>query len=93
LSIDAFIITAIEFLDANPELMPTDNAVNFISDDNGATYNQCHCTCFLQTLSSLADSCIVWSNFEIGDLELWRSETYSRFFDFLDKKGGFYYEV
>ena len=37
--------------------------------------------------------CIVWSNFEIGDLELWRGEAYSKFFDFLDEKGGFYYEV
>ena len=34
----------------------------------------------------------VWSNFEIGDLDLWRSEAYSKFFDFLDRKGGFYYE-
>ena len=34
----------------------------------------------------------VWSNFEIGDLDLWRSEGYSKFFDFLDQKGGFYYE-
>jgi len=34
----------------------------------------------------------VWSNFEIGDLDLWRSEAYSTFFDFLDQKGGFYYE-
>lgn len=36
---------------------------------------------------------IVWSNFEIGDLDLWRGEAYSKFFDFLDEKGGFYYEV
>lgn len=36
---------------------------------------------------------IVWSNFEIGDLDLWRGEAYTKFFDFLDKKGGFYYEV
>jgi hypothetical protein len=35
----------------------------------------------------------VWSNFEIGSLELWRGEPYSKFFDFLDSKGGFYYEV
>lgn len=38
-------------------------------------------------------NCVVWSNFEIGDLELWRGEAYSKFFDFLDEKGGFYYEV
>ena len=35
---------------------------------------------------------IVWSNFEIGDLDLWRSEAYMKFFEHLDKKGGFYYE-
>ncbi|KAL0574162.1 hypothetical protein V5O48_007790 [Marasmius crinis-equi] len=35
---------------------------------------------------------LVWSNFEIGDLEFWRGEAYGQFFDFLDKKGGFYYE-
>ena len=35
----------------------------------------------------------VWSNFEIGDLDFWRGEAYSKFVDFLDSKGGFYYEV
>jgi alpha 1,2-mannosyltransferase len=35
----------------------------------------------------------VWSNFEIADLDFWRSETYIKYFDFLDQKGGFYYEV
>lgn len=39
------------------------------------------------------DPWTVWSNFEIGDLEFWRGEAYSKFFDFLDEKGGFYYEV
>ena len=36
---------------------------------------------------------LVWSNFEIGNLDLWRSEAYMKFFDFLDERGGFYYEV
>ena len=35
----------------------------------------------------------VWSNFEIGDLDFWRGDTYMKFFEFLDSKGGFYYEV
>lgn len=35
----------------------------------------------------------VWSNFEIGDLDFWRGEAYMKFFEHLDKKGGFYYEV
>ena len=34
-----------------------------------------------------------WSNFEIGDLDFWRGEAYSKYFDYLESKGGFYYEV
>ncbi|KAF8312021.1 glycosyltransferase family 15 protein [Clavulina sp. PMI_390] len=65
-----------EFMDENPETMPKDNALAFVSDDGGRTYNKCH----------------FWSNFEIGDLNFWRGEAYMKFFEFLDKKGGFYYE-
>jgi len=35
----------------------------------------------------------VWSNFEIADLDFWRSEAYEKFFTHLDRNGGFYYEV
>ncbi|KAG6814354.1 hypothetical protein H0H92_010939 [Tricholoma furcatifolium] len=65
-----------EFTSKNPELIPEGNAMSFLSDDGGETYNRCH----------------FWSNFEIADLDLWRGEAYSKFFDFLDEKGGFYYE-
>ncbi|SMN19325.1 similar to Saccharomyces cerevisiae YKR061W KTR2 Mannosyltransferase involved in N-linked protein glycosylation [Maudiozyma saulgeensis] len=36
--------------------------------------------------------CHFWSNFEIGDLNFFRSDEYIRFFDYLDSSGGFYYE-
>ncbi|KAG8737510.1 alpha 1,2-mannosyltransferase 2.4.1 [Ceratobasidium sp. 414] len=65
-----------EFIQKYPELVPEDNAMAFLSDDGGESYNNCH----------------FWSNFEIGDLNFWRSEAYSKYFDFLDSKGGFYYE-
>ncbi|KAI0636864.1 glycosyltransferase family 15 protein [Trametes polyzona] len=65
-----------EFIEENPDAVSPDNAMSFISDDGGKSYNNCH----------------FWSNFEIGDLDFWRGEAYSKFFDFLDKKGGFYYE-
>ncbi|KAF5330301.1 hypothetical protein D9619_005523 [Psilocybe cf. subviscida] len=65
-----------EFIHAYPDLVSPDNAMQFLSDDGGESYNRCH----------------FWSNFEIGNLDLWRSEPYSKFFDFLDQKGGFYYE-
>jgi alpha 1,2-mannosyltransferase len=35
----------------------------------------------------------VWSNFEVADLDFWRGEAYTAFFEYLDRAGGFYYEV
>jgi len=64
------------FIKENPGLMAPDNAMGFISDDGGETYNRCH----------------FWSNFEIGSLDFWRGEGYTKYFDYLDKEGGFYYE-
>ncbi|KAG9048689.1 alpha 1,2-mannosyltransferase 2.4.1 [Tulasnella sp. UAMH 9824] len=68
--------TVKEFIKAHPEYIPEDNALKFLSDDGGQTYNRCH----------------FWSNFEIGDLNFWRSEAYMKFFEHLDAAGGFYYE-
>jgi hypothetical protein len=34
-----------------------------------------------------------WSNFEIADMDFWRGEAYQAFFQYLESKGGFYYEV
>jgi len=44
--------------------------------DDGKTYNLCH----------------FWSNFEIADMNFWRGPAYTAFFEYLDSKGGFYYE-
>jgi len=68
--------TTKEFIKEHPDYLPKDNAMNFLSADGGDTYNRCH----------------FWSNFEIGDLNFWRGEAYSKYFDFLDQAGGFYYE-
>ncbi|CCH59839.1 hypothetical protein TBLA_0C00180 [Henningerozyma blattae CBS 6284] len=68
--------TTLEFIDKNPEFLAKDNMLDFISDDDGTSYNNCH----------------FWSNFEIASLDLWRGEAYSKYFDYLDKKGGFFYE-
>jgi alpha 1,2-mannosyltransferase len=40
----------IDFIRENPQYVPEDNAMQFISDDGGESYNKCH----------------FWSNFEIG---------------------------
>ena len=37
-------------------------------------------------------TCHFWSNFEIGDMEFWRSPAYEEYFEHLDRAGGFFYE-
>ena len=69
--------TVKQFMIEYSDLIPKDNALKWISVDNGRTYNLCH----------------FWSNFEIGDLNFWRSEQYLKFFEYLDKAGGFYYDM
>ncbi|CCE61974.1 hypothetical protein TPHA_0B03020 [Tetrapisispora phaffii CBS 4417] len=65
----------------------TSNSYDFITDQSiigkfglgrksSCSYNMCH----------------FWSNFEIGDLNFFRSTKYQDFFDYLDASGGFYYE-
>ncbi|KAI1809404.1 glycosyltransferase family 15 protein [Poronia punctata] len=36
--------------------------------------------------------CHYWSNFEIADMDFFRSKAYQDYFEHLDKQGGFYYE-
>lgn len=68
--------TVKSFMKENPDMIPKDNLINFISNDGGKNYNLCH----------------FWSNFEIADLKFLRSPEYTAFFDYLDKSGGFFYE-
>lgn len=68
--------TVKEFSKKHSEYIEKDNLMEFISNDGGESYNLCH----------------FWSNFEIGSLDLWRGEAYTKFFAFLDEKGGFFYE-
>ncbi|CAI4051531.1 hypothetical protein SKDZ_15G2470 [Saccharomyces kudriavzevii ZP591] len=64
------------FMKANPDLIHKNNMLDFVSDDEGLSYNLCH----------------FWSNFEIASLDLWRSAAYTAYFDYLDQEGGFFYE-
>lgn len=68
--------TSMKFFKENSEYVAEDNLMGFISNDDGATYNLCH----------------FWSNFEIANLNLWRSQAYREYFDYLDHAGGFFYE-
>jgi mannosyltransferase len=79
--------TAEQFFKQNPEYVAPNNALDFITDkktlrrgdlvlDTNSDYNLCH----------------FWSNFEIANLDFFRSERYVKFFEHLDKSGGFFYE-
>ena len=69
--------TCTGFISENPQYLAENNALPYMSDDGGASYNLCH----------------FWSNFEIANMDFWRGEAYSKYFDYLDATGGFYYEV
>ncbi|KAM5438646.1 alpha 1,2-mannosyltransferase 2.4.1 [Microsporum ferrugineum] len=68
--------TSKKFMDQFPEHIAEDNNLDFISNDGGNSYNLCH----------------FWSNFEVGDLNFFRSQKYLDFFNLLDQEGGFFYE-
>lgn len=69
-----------EFVRAHPEYVSKNAGVHFLTDEPDKFmergWNLCH----------------FWSNFEIGDLNFWRSSIYREYFDHLDKAGGFFYE-
>ncbi|KAF9076991.1 glycosyltransferase family 15 protein [Rhodocollybia butyracea] len=65
-----------EFIAKYPQYVENRNAIDLLSDDGGASYNLCH----------------FWSNFEIADMDFWRSEAYTAYFSYLERTGGFYYE-
>ena len=64
------------FTSIHPEYLHENNLMDFISDDDGETFNGCH----------------FWSNFEVADLNFFRSQAYTDYFDYLDKTGNFFYE-
>ena len=69
--------------------------MGFFSNNGGETYNGCHCKSYSHSLpfAGLKYAYVVWSNFEIADMDFWRGPAYTAFFQYLDATGGFYYEV
>ncbi|KAJ4388745.1 putative mannosyltransferase ktr4 [Gnomoniopsis smithogilvyi] len=73
-----------KFLAHHPEYQHENSAYNWLVDksrrpdhyDKANGYSTCH----------------FWSNFEIGDMNFWRSQTYEDYFNHLDRAGGFFYE-
>ncbi|KAI8868543.1 glycosyl transferase [Ramicandelaber brevisporus] len=68
--------TTLEFMKDYSHMIPKNNFFNWLSDDDGRTYNMCH----------------FWSNFEIASVKWLNSPEYLAYFSYLDKAGGFFYE-
>lgn len=97
-----FVLSLYEYEETIPTLWQT--VENYISLDNGDINMDKNAYDFLTDKSKVGvhfpvvesnsdyNLCHFWSNFEIGDLNFFRSEKYIKFFDYLDKSGGFYYE-
>lgn len=65
------------FINAHPELIHPEADLDWLLDPhNGGDYNNCQ----------------FFSNFEVGDLNYFRGEANERYFHWLDRGGGFFYE-
>ncbi|KAI0054087.1 glycosyltransferase family 15 protein [Auriscalpium vulgare] len=68
--------TVYDFMTDNADLAADSNAMGFLTDDEGDSYNLCHYE----------------SSFEILDMTFLRRDAYTQYFQYLDRKGGFFYE-
>ncbi|KAI4098198.1 MAG: hypothetical protein L6R37_006623 [Teloschistes peruensis] len=76
----------LKFLDAHPEYLKDNdsNSRAWLEDsERRPEHNK---------VANGYSTCHFWSNFEIADMEFWRSKAYSDYFDHLDRSGGFFYE-
>ncbi|MCJ1286033.1 hypothetical protein MMC26_005375 [Xylographa opegraphella] len=73
-----------KFLAAHPEYLHENNAMDWVTDsERRPAHNK---------KANGYSTCHFWSNFEIADMELWRSRAYEDYFNHLDRAGGFFYE-
>jgi len=73
-----------KFLAAHPEYIHPNNAMDWLKDSNRRPEHNRKANGY--------STCHFWSNFEIADMELWRSQAYEDYFNHLDRAGGFFYE-
>ena len=73
-----------KFMAAHPEHLSKNNAMNWLIDkERRPDHNR---------KAQGYSTCHFWSNFEVGDMNFWRSQAYEEYFEHLDRAGGFFYE-
>ena len=74
----------LKFLEAHPEYVNENNARDWLEDSSRRPEHNLKAKGY--------STCHFWSNFEIGDMDFWRSKAYDEYFQHLDRAGGFFYE-
>lgn len=74
----------LKFLEAHPEYIHENNAREWLEDSERRPGHNIKANGY--------STCHFWSNFEIADMEFWRSKAYEDYFEHLDRAGGFFYE-
>jgi mannosyltransferase len=72
------------FLADNKQFLHKNNAMDWLTDGKRRPDHK--------ELAHGYSTCHFWSNFEIANLDFWRSPAYEAYFEHLDRAGGFFYE-
>ena len=73
-----------KFMAAHPDYVHPNNAMDWLTDSERRPEHT--------DIANGYSTCHFWSNFEVADMEFWRSQAYEDYFYHLDRAGGFYYE-
>ncbi|KAI9723053.1 MAG: hypothetical protein M1812_001502 [Candelaria pacifica] len=74
----------LKFVAAHPEYIHENNAMSWLTDKARRPEHHIQANGY--------STCHFWSNFEIADMDFWRSQPYEDYFNHLDRAGGFFYE-
>ncbi len=73
-----------KFVSEHPEYLHENRAEGWLTD---RTRRPVH-----NEMANGYSTCHFWTNFEIADMNFWRSQVYEDYFNHLDRAGGFFYE-
>lgn len=84
-----FVIMLPEYVETIPTFWST---VEKFVDENSQVIHPKNTLKMFRNEDGTYNMCHFWSNFEIASLKFFRSGAYGKYFDYLDKAGGFFYE-
>lgn len=83
-SVESLWPTTQKFMQDNSKYLHPNNAMKWLQDDVHRPDNFKRANGY--------STCHFWTNFELADMNFYRSEAYEAYFNHLDRSGGFFYE-